>query len=31
VFSGGWNDRVRWEFEGASAHNYDFSKNVRLE
>jgi len=31
AFSGQWNDRVRWEFEGASAHNYDFSKNVRLE
>ena len=32
VLSGGWPaERVRWEFEGASAHNYDFSKNVRLE
>jgi carboxymethylenebutenolidase len=31
VFSGQWNDRVRWEFEGASAVNYDFSRNVRLE
>jgi carboxymethylenebutenolidase len=31
VFAGRWNDQVRWEFEGASAHNYDFSKNLRLE
>src|SRR5437867_2436461 len=30
VFSGQWNGRVRWEFEGVSAENYDFSKNVRL-
>jgi carboxymethylenebutenolidase len=31
AFSGQWHERVRWEFEGVSAHNYDFSKNVRLE
>jgi carboxymethylenebutenolidase len=31
VFAGQWNGEVRWEFEAASAHNYDFSKNVRLE
>jgi len=31
VFAGQWNGRVRWEFEGASSPDYDFSKNVRLE
>jgi carboxymethylenebutenolidase len=31
VFAGQWNGRVRWEFEGASSLNYDFSRNVRLE
>ena len=31
VFTGQWNGRVRWEFEGASSPDYDFSKNVRLE
>jgi carboxymethylenebutenolidase len=31
VFAGQWHGRVRWEFEGASAMDYDFSKNVRLE
>ena len=31
VFAGEWRDRVRWEFEGASAHDYDFSKNLRVE
>src|SRR5438067_1340896 len=31
VFAGHWNGRVRWEFEGVSAQEYDFSKNVRLE
>ncbi|HEY3074557.1 MAG TPA: dienelactone hydrolase family protein, partial [Burkholderiales bacterium] len=31
VFAGQWGNQVRWEFEGASAHDYDFSKNVRLE
>jgi carboxymethylenebutenolidase len=31
VFAGQWQDRVRWEFEGASAPDYDFTKNVRLE
>jgi carboxymethylenebutenolidase len=31
VFSGQWHGRVRWEFEGASSPDYDFSKNVRLE
>ena len=31
VFSGEWQDQVRWEFEGTSAMDYDFSKNVRLE
>jgi len=31
VFAGQWNGRVRWEFEGVSAQDYDFSKNVRLE
>jgi carboxymethylenebutenolidase len=33
VFSGAWpgTGSVRWEFESASAPDYDFSKNVRLE
>jgi len=31
VFSGQWQGQVRWEFEGMSAPDYDFSKNVRLE
>jgi len=31
VFTGRWPDQVRWEFEGASGHNYDFSANRRLE
>jgi carboxymethylenebutenolidase len=31
VFSGQWNGRVRWEFEGASSPDYDFAKKVRLE
>lgn len=33
VFSGTWpgKGQVRWEFEGASAADYDFAKNVRLE
>jgi carboxymethylenebutenolidase len=31
VFAGQWNGRVRWECEGASSPDYDFSKNVRLE
>jgi len=33
VFSGTWpgKGQVRWEFEGASSADYDFSKNVRLE
>src|SRR5205823_1370207 len=31
VFTGQWNNQVRWEFEAASAVNYDFSKNVRRE
>ena len=32
VFSGRWpGQSVRWEFEGTSAADYDFSKNVRLE
>jgi carboxymethylenebutenolidase len=31
VFAGEWQGRVRWEFEGASAMDYDFAKNVRLE
>src|SRR6266853_703960 len=33
VFSGAWpgKGQVRWEFEGASSADYDFSKNVRLE
>ena len=33
VFSGRWlgAGEVRWEFECASAADYDFSKNVRLE
>ncbi len=30
VFAGQWNGRVRWEFEGASSPDYDFTKNVRL-
>ena len=32
VFSGAWpGERVRWEFEGASGADYDFTRNVRLE
>ena len=31
AFTGQWKGRVRWEFEGASATDYDFSKNLRLE
>ena len=32
VFSGRWpGERVRWEFEGASGADYDFTRNVRLE
>ena len=31
VFAGEWNGAVRWEFEGTSAPDYDFSKNVRFE
>lgn len=33
VFSGSWPGagQVRWEFEGASSADYDFTKNVRLE
>jgi len=32
VFSGRWpGGRVRWEFESATAPDYDFSRNVRLE
>jgi carboxymethylenebutenolidase len=32
VFSGRWpGGAVRWEFESATAADYDFSKNVRLE
>ena len=31
VFSGQWRGSVRWEFEGTSAADYDFSKNMRLE
>jgi carboxymethylenebutenolidase len=33
VFSGTWPGagQVRWEFEGASSVDYDFSKNTRLE
>ena len=31
VFAGQWHGRVRWEFEGSSAADYDFSKNARLE
>jgi carboxymethylenebutenolidase len=31
VFAGQWHGRVRWEFEGASSPDYDFTKNVRLE
>ena len=31
VFSGRWNDVVRWRFDSDSGVNYDFSKNVRLE
>jgi len=31
VSAGGWKGRVRWEFESASAMDYDFSKNKRLE
>ena len=30
--SGTWpGERVRWEFEGASGADYDFTRNVRLE
>jgi carboxymethylenebutenolidase len=33
VFPGTWpgTGQVRWEFEGASSADYDFSKNVRLQ
>jgi len=31
VFRGQWQGAVRLEFEGTSAKDYDFSKNVRLE
>jgi len=32
VFAGRWpGDAVRWEFESASAPDYDFSRNTRLE
>ena len=32
VLSGAWpGERVRWEFEGASSADYNFTKNVRLE
>ena len=31
VFSGQWRGQVRWEFDGKSAVDYDFSKNSRLE
>ena len=32
VFSGRWpGGQVRWEFEGASAADYDFARNTRLE
>ena len=32
VFSGAWpGNLVRWEFEGASSADYDFSRNVRLQ
>src|SRR6266699_1024813 len=31
VFAGEWKNDVRWRFEGMSEHDYDFSKNVRLE
>jgi len=33
VFTGAWPGagQVRWEFESASAPDYDFSRNVRLE
>lgn len=31
VSAGAWQGGVRWEFEGASAMDYDFSKNKRLE
>src|SRR6266581_3169174 len=33
VFSGTWPGagQVRWEFEGASSADYDFSKNARLQ
>ena len=32
VYSGRWpGGRVRWEFESATAPDYDFSRNVRLE
>jgi carboxymethylenebutenolidase len=32
AFERGWpNGRVRWEFSGDIAHDYDFRKNIRLE
>ena len=32
VLGGAWSgERVRWEFEGASSADYNFTKNVRLE
>ena len=32
VFGGGYADKsVRWSFSCTSGHDYEFSKNVRLE
>ena len=31
VFSGQWDGVVRWQFASDSSHDYDFSKNVRME
>ena len=31
VFGGKWDDVVRWQFESDCSHDYDYSKNVRME
>jgi carboxymethylenebutenolidase len=31
VFGGKWDGVVRWQFESDTSHDYDYSKNVRME
>jgi hypothetical protein len=31
VFGGKWDNVVRWQFASDSSHDYDYSKNVRME